>query len=351
MPAIVLTSGFRGVLEAMHAFGLINLIRLPMGVFTFLGPLVVVKYGQPRLDLIAAVLATGRIVACIVHAWFAWRNMPEQRGQLAFERGLLKPLCVSGGWLTLSNVISPFMGYVDRFVIGGIVSAVAVSYYVTPQEIVTKLWIIPGALTAVLFPTFAAQVARQDPQAKRLYNNAIFWIFLSLLPLTSCLALFSHEILGEWISAEFAAKSAPILQLFSVGILVNCLAHVPFTLIQSAGAPRVTALVHLVELPFFLAALWWLTTIYGVLGAAISWLLRMVFDTIIMFFLCNSLLRWPLKEIVSLRVLSFTLLGAVVFLGILFQQWTSRAFWLAGTVVAVALMWLLSIRQRHPSCS
>lgn len=35
MPAIVLTSGFRGILEAKNAFGIINLIRLPMGLFTF----------------------------------------------------------------------------------------------------------------------------------------------------------------------------------------------------------------------------------------------------------------------------------------------------------------------------
>lgn len=45
MPFIVLTSGFRGILEARHAFGTVNLIRLPMGLFTFLGPVVVVLYG------------------------------------------------------------------------------------------------------------------------------------------------------------------------------------------------------------------------------------------------------------------------------------------------------------------
>lgn len=347
MPAIILTSGFRGVLEARHAFGVVNLIRLPMGLFTFLGPLIVVMYYPPRLDLIAAVLAFGRIVACIAHAWFAWWVLPDYHGPIAFQPRLIKPLCVSGGWLTLSNVISPFMGYVDRFIIGGIVSAAAVAYYATPQEIVTKLWIIPGALTAVLFPTFAAQMARRDDQARQLFDKAVFWLFLALLPLTSFLALFARELLTVWLGAEFAAHSTVILQIFAVGIFLNCMAHVPFTLIQSAGAPRITALVHTVELPFFLVALWWLTSTYGVIGAALAWFIRMSVDTLLMFGLCYSLLGWSLKSIMSFKVLCLLLLSTLTFLGIFIQPWEMRALWVAVALSVSVLMLLWPMRVLH----
>ena len=77
MPAIVLTSGFRGVLEARHAFGIVNLIRIPMGLFTFLGPLVVVICAGPRLDLIAWTLTAGRVIGCAMHAYCAWRVLPR----------------------------------------------------------------------------------------------------------------------------------------------------------------------------------------------------------------------------------------------------------------------------------
>ena len=251
MPAIVLTSGLRGILEARHAFGIINLIRLPMGLFTFLGPLAVVLYGQPRLDWIAAVLAAGRVLACAVHAYFAWRELPSARASWGWQRKLLKPLCVSGGWLTVSNIISPFLGYVDRFIIGAIVSASAVAYYATPYELATKLWIVPGALTAVLFPTFAAQAAQRDGQTWELFKKAVHWLYVVMLPVTAALALFAHEILSLWISPEFAAHSAVLLQIFAVGIFANCLAHVPFALVQGAGFARQTALLHTAELPFF----------------------------------------------------------------------------------------------------
>ena len=38
LPAVVATSGLRGVLEARNAFLTINAIRLPMGLFTFISP-------------------------------------------------------------------------------------------------------------------------------------------------------------------------------------------------------------------------------------------------------------------------------------------------------------------------
>ena len=185
MPFIVLTSGFRGVLEAQHAFGIINLIRLPMGLFTFLGPLAVVFYGGgPHLDLIAWALVAGRVVACVVHAYYAWRALPKDSSALAWQAKLIKPLCISGGWLTVSNVISPLMSYLDRFVLGAIASASAVAYYATPQELVLKLAIIPVALTAVLFPALSASIKDHKESALLHVKKAIFWLFLIILPIT-----------------------------------------------------------------------------------------------------------------------------------------------------------------------
>lgn len=341
MPFILLTSGFRGILEAQHAFGIVNLVRLPMGLFTFLGPLVVVLYGSGRLNHIAWVLVAGRMTACAVHAYYAWRVLPRERSALIWLADLVKPLCISGGWLTVSNVISPFMGYVDRFVLGAIVSTSAVAYYATPQELVTKLWIVPGALTAVLFPAFSAQMARRDEQTWSLFKKAVHWLFLALLPVTVTLTLFAHDLLAIWINPGFADHSATLLKVFAIGILINCLAHVPFTLIQSAGAARLTAIVHLVELPFFLTTLWWLASTHGTLGAAIAWLLRMVLDTLLMFFFCSPLLGRSAKSLLNLKVLSLALLAVVAFAGILIQPIAVRILWVILVIGASVFVLLV----------
>lgn len=298
LPAITLTSGLRGILEARHAFGIVNLIRLPMGVFTFLGPVLVAVFLEPRLDWIAWALVAGRWIACFVHAWFAWRVLPHNHGALRFRASEIPPLLSIGGWLTVSNIVSPLMGYSDRFIIAGLVSAAAVAYYATPYEIVTKLWIIPGALTAVLFPTFAAQIARSASEGVALFRLSVSALALFLLPICAALGIFAHDILALWINVEFADNSARLLQIFALGVAINALATIPFTLIQSAERPKWTAMIHLAEVVPFLAILWWATSAYGPVGAALAWLVRIVIDTIAMFAASSHILKRGWRAVV-----------------------------------------------------
>ena len=46
--------------------------------------------------------------------------------------------------MTVSNVVGPIMVYLDRFLIGALLPMAAVTQYVTPYEVVTKLTVIPG---------------------------------------------------------------------------------------------------------------------------------------------------------------------------------------------------------------
>lgn len=337
LPFIVITAALRGILEARHAFGIVNLIRTPFGLFNFVGPAVLVIYTEARLDSIAWLLAGGRVVCFALYAVYAYRVLPRDARRMEFKWNSLRRLIASGGWLTVSNVVSPFMGYVDRFVIGALLSTAAVSYYATPNELVTKLWIIPGAVTSVLFPTFAAKVAERSADTKRLFDTAIHWLFAALLPITVALALFARELLTVWIGEDFAAHSARVLQIFAIGIFINCLAHVPFTLIQSAGRARITALIHAAELPLFLALLWWITKEHGVMGAAFAWLVRMVVDAALMFTVCQSTLGQSGKELISRKVFAIGLLTAVAFGGILISPIGGRAMWVLGVTLLVCL--------------
>jgi len=344
MPAIVLTSGLRGILEARHAFGTVNLIRLPMGLFTFVGPLAVVLWLGARLDWIALVLCLGRWVALIAHLIFAWRVIPREGRRWSFQPSLVRPLCVSGGWLTVSNIISPFMGYADRFVIGAMVSAAAVAFYATPNELITKLWIVPGALTAVLFPAFASHLAERSEALQPLFRQAVHGLFLVMLPLTLFFALFAHEVLATWIHEDFARQSADLMRVFALGMLLNSLAHVPFTLIQSSGRAKLTAWIHAVELPLFLLALWLLTRAYGLSGAAMAWLLRIAVDTALMMFVCIRTLGWPGREFVDGRALILLALTVVGFAGVGLDAAWIRAGWLLA--IAGMSVWLMRAWRR-----
>lgn len=315
IPAIVVTAGLRGVMEARGAFLTLNIIRVPLGIVNFAGPLAVMLAIGPRLDAIAWVLAGFRIAGMFIHAWFVWRlvrtNLEGRPMRLEF--GEIPAMLRIGTWMTLSNIVSPFMGYVDRFMIGAMIGAGAVAYYSTPNELITKLWIVPSALTAVLFPYFS-RIQTGDAATGWLgLVRGVRWLFAGLLPVTLALNLFAHELLGAWITPAFAAKSAGVLEVFALGMLVNCLAHVPITLLQAYGRSRSVALLHLAELPFFLGALWIGITTAGIEGAAIAWFGRMAIDAAALFVMASRASGRPALAMVRPEVLLAAIACAFAF--------------------------------------
>jgi O-antigen/teichoic acid export membrane protein len=296
VPFIALTSALRGILEARQQFAIVNLIRVPLGILTFLGPLFVLWSVGPDLVAIAWVLAAIRIVATFAHAWWAL----DTAIAYTIGRAQLAELFRHGWWLSIANAAGLLMSYIDRFIIAGVLSATAVAYYATPQEIVTKLWIIPGALTAVLFPSFAAQLrAGRAASVQEVFRKSIIALTIILLPISVALALFSHDILSVWIDGSFADDSAAVLTAMSPGIFVSCLAHVPFTLLQSAGRARTTALLQIGELPVYVLALALAAPTFGVAGAAWAWSGRIVVDAILMFVFAARLLRADRRQSTS----------------------------------------------------
>jgi O-antigen/teichoic acid export membrane protein len=91
-----------------------------------------------------------------------------------------------------------------------------------------------------------------------------------------------------------------VLQILSLGVLANGLAAVPFALIQGTGRADKTGKLHLMELPFYLATVWYSTVHYGIVGTAVAWLLRVTTDCILLFVISDNLLGsrhrilWPI---------------------------------------------------------
>ncbi len=290
VPVVISTAGLRGILEAKQRFDLVNAIRVPMGIYTFVAPLLVLPFSASLVPIVWVSMA-GRMIVWLVHLAMCFRVIPSLRRSIRVDRAFVRPLLRYGGWMTVSNLISPVMVYMDRFLIGGLISVAAVAYYVTPYEMVTKLWMVPGALVGVLFPAFAAVFSVDRHRAAELFELGSKATFLCLFPAVLVLVAFAHEGIAFWLkSAEFARQSAPVLQWLAAGVLVNSLGHVSFAVVQGAGRSDLTAKLHLAELPLYLAAFWLLTHRFGVAGAAMAWTARVAFDSAVLWVMAQRCL-------------------------------------------------------------
>jgi len=291
VPLVTTTAGLRGVLEAYQKFGIINVIRVFLGIFTFLVPLVSLIFSK-SLFVIVIILISIRFFIWIFYLIQCFKINNNIKKNISFNSVMVKPILTFGGWMTISNIIGPLIIYSDRFLIGSIISATAITYYATPYEVVTKLLLIPSALMGVLFPAFSTTYLNNPEFTKKLLLNGVKYIFILLFPITFVIISFASEGMNLWLGEEFVVKSSMIVQLLAIGVLLNGISYIPFTFLQGIGKPDITAKVHLIEFPIYIVAMWFAIKHFGINGAAMIWLSRIIIDTLVLLLITKKIISF-----------------------------------------------------------
>jgi len=335
IPAVILTTGLRGVLEAYQRFDITNAVRTPLGLWTFGGPLCVLPLSN-RLDLIVLSLVVGRFLSVSVYWYCTSRQIGKRLIRAMPDRSVCREMLSFGGWMTISNIVSPLMVYMDRFFIGALLGTSAVAFYTTPYEVVFKLNIISEGLFGVLFPLMASRFAVDRSASTAMLSLGSKLIAASLFPLVLGIVALAQPFLGVWVGPAFAQHSALVMQLLAIGLFINGFSKVAFNLIQAQGRADVTAKLHLIELPVYIAVLVLLTRHAGIVGAAAGWTLRMVLDAGLLYWMSARVAHVQPRVIGNTAALA---LGATALLcGLLFVHDLTVRIALAA-VALVAFGW------------
>jgi O-antigen/teichoic acid export membrane protein len=289
IPVVISTAGLRGLLEAHQQFAVTSLLRFPAALFNFAAPLLILPFSH-SLTPVVGILAGGRLLTWFAHLFCCWKIMPELRHGMIWHSKDIRPLLQFGGWMTISNIVGPLMVTLDRFVIAALVSVAAVAYYATPFDMITKLWLVPAALLAVMFPAFSMTFVQDRARTEVLYDRSVKFLLFCLFPIIVSVIVLANDGLRVWVGPDFAQHSTRVLQLLAAGVFINCLAQAPFALVQGIGRPDLSAKLHLLELPGYLLALWYLSKRYGIDGAAFAWTARTLIDALVLFVISKKFL-------------------------------------------------------------
>lgn len=277
IPFVVSSAGLTGILQAYQKAAWISLVRLPLGIMNFLGPVLMLKLSS-SLELTTLFLAGSRLLSFWCFRHLVSRLYPSSTMHIRREH--IRELFSFGGWITVSSVVGPIMVYFDRFVIGSVLGLTAVAFYTTPFELVVRLWIIPDAVVSTLFPALTVALIASRIQAAKMIDVATLSILLAVGVPAGIVMLFAAEGLDWWLGPEYAQQSAQVMQLLAIGVFINSFARVPAAIVNAAGHPHLIAKLHLVELPLYLLVLYACAETWGIFGVALAWLMRVILDTL-----------------------------------------------------------------------
>ncbi|MFG0408009.1 oligosaccharide flippase family protein [Pseudomonas sp. FYR_11] len=280
LPMQAVSATYRGVNEAYLNFRSISLLRIALGVANFGGPYLVAQFTH-ELPWLVSTLVVSRAIALVIYRVSAKACLLEdQPGRYSKEQAV--QLLRFGGWVTVSSVVSPFLVQADRFFVGFLLSAAAVTAYVIPYEITVQAMIMVGAVTTVAFPAIAALMQQGVDKAWALFRTWTLRVTLMMLVIMSTLALLMPILLNLWVGEYVTAESVMVGRILCAGVFMNGIGAMLYAFLHAQGQARITAIFHLIELPFFVGALYWLIQDFGVVGAAIAWMLRTLLDTVLL---------------------------------------------------------------------
>ena len=276
VPIVLLAQIYLAYLEGLEYFSLISIQKIITSSIAIVTPCFFLLYDNTLSSAVAGLLL-GRVVILVVSYYYYHKNKHHQRDHFSFQK--LKELISFGGWITLSIIISPIMVYFDRFLLSNVSGANQVAVYSGPAEIVSRLAFFPASIVRAVFP----KMTRHSETQNNIRKSGNILLLITLGVLVTPFAIFANEILALWLGSSYkGSDSGVILQILLVGFVFNTLAQMPYTVLQAKGLSRVTALIHVSEIIPYLGILFWLANIYGPIGVAISWSVRVFVDYLIL---------------------------------------------------------------------
>jgi O-antigen/teichoic acid export membrane protein len=263
-----------GAINGVERFGIYN-TNQTIGTFLFqLLPLAAAWKIAPNLQTVLAAAVVARVIAVVLLGRASARVLEIRHiewPQLRVAGGLFK----FGGWMLVATITSMITDTLDRILLGSNLGARFVTYYTVPQNLVTRLNMLPNALVRTLFPRLSA-VKREH--ADDMVRQSLEFLNGIFTPIAIFALLILAPFMHVWVGRDLASVSAPIGRILVIGVWLVGQASVTRIMIQSQINPGTAARIGLAQLPFFVAALWFGVKYFGPIGAATVVTLRSLVD-------------------------------------------------------------------------
>jgi O-antigen/teichoic acid export membrane protein len=276
VPVATLTGVLTGALQGREKFLETNKISVLFTTLFQILPIVVAWFHGPQLMWLLAAALASRAVALVL-LWLLCHKDILVGHPIKASWSTIRALLGYGGWVSFNALIGPVLVIVDRFAIGAVLGATAVAYYTVPFQIAKRITILPGALSNALFPKLA--IASPD-KAIELGQKSLATVVSAITPPVLIAILFIEPFLRLWVGHNVASLAAPTGRVLLIGYWLNALALLPFIRLQASGRPNIVTYNLLMQIPFYLAALYFGMTYFGLVGCALALSARFGVDLI-----------------------------------------------------------------------
>lgn len=186
------------------------------------------------------------------------------------DRGELPGLMADGGWVTAGAMFGSLLVIADRFLIGIVLNVRTVALYTVPMPSTQRLGAVPPGLENALFPRLATAQGAEAPRLSARCDGAI-----------ATGRRGYHVVQADNGPAgrerHRCRRRTGRPHLADRG-MVQRLCSDPVVQLQAQGRPDVVAWLLLAQIRFYLPTFWFALHAFGLIGAAVVYLVRLAVD-------------------------------------------------------------------------
>ena len=170
----------------------------------------------------------------------------------------------------LANALSIFTYRFDLFLLGATASTADVGFYAVAVAVTNAVWLLPSALSTVLFPRVTALSAAEDQgERERVENLSFRHTTVLLVAAAAFLALVLPLIVAPVYGGRFAQAVDPALALLPGAVALG-MSTVLYSALAGRGRPGYALVAALIITPLSMGLYFALIPPFGTVGAALA---------------------------------------------------------------------------------
>ncbi len=269
----LVTSALAAVPRALQRYDLTTKFNVAFGTLNTLATIVILALGKGLGWVMVAGFVIGILMVPVAYV-MSKRLLPEFRVTFRFDKSTFLILFSFGGFYVLSTVGVLVLYQADKLLIGSLIGVAAVTYYVVPGNLASKIQGLVGAATAVVFPVSSSllESGRHDA-ISRLYREGTRLVLLVSTAISVPMAVYARPFLLHWMGPRIAAQSGAVMIMLVATYYLLSLTSMGWGITNGSGKAWINAVFSIGIAVANIALFFALEEAWGVNGAAAAYLI------------------------------------------------------------------------------
>jgi lipopolysaccharide exporter len=227
---------------------------------------------------------------------FASYILAPYRPRILLNWKTIQPLIKFGQWILITGVIAMMGSYGMRIVISRELGAAGLGlYFLAAQLAFLPSEVASEVVGTVAFPLFA-RLQSNLQQAARAFQAILTGLMALLYPACALIIVLSPIVVRDILGAEWAG-TVSLIQILALVTMIGLLSDATVPLVKGFGQPYRVTQIELVQSSSLILLIWFFTSHYGTVGAALAWLPAIICVQLLCLYFIRDIFHDSLREV------------------------------------------------------